>query len=755
MTQTLGAEVLASTQPEIFKSPGNEFYGVRFEAEPYIGERNQSFGLTRTKDENGFNFAVRVSSDAKGVDFCAPNPLDKSDNGLRWSLEPIEETADGAVIYGGFIRGLQPGDLYGIRVERDNPTSYDNLLIDPYTRGITRLGQPDHPDSQAYSVVLEENPKREIKRPKIKPSERVIYEAHITDSTKLNPDIPEELRGTYLGFAHPANIEKLKALGVTTVELLPIMQFFSEKGLANIGKVNHWGYNTAGFFAPHEGYAYSTEPGAANEEVKYMVDALHDAGIEVVLDVVYNHSADGEPDDTAVSLKGLDEAGYYHDTYIDPKDGRKKYHGHSGVGNTINTSSPASLQLTLDSMRYWHNVIGVDGFRLDLAASLVRDRHLNLDVKNSKFVRSIKADKDLSDCMIITEPWDLGGYPEGQFAHVGMPEWNGKYRDFVRAFWLRDNDSIGALATMLAGSYDSKGTINFITAHDGFTVRDLTEYDHKHNEANGENNEDGHNDNRSNSHGVEGPTDDPEIIWRRQRAVRNLFLTLLMARGTPMILDGDPTLHTQQGNNNPYCQDNEINWRNHDLRPDQEAMRDFVAGLIAIRKQSSLGDHSATMGKIHDSPTGEHGVEWFNLWGNHMQQHDWHSEDKVFGMYSSGLAGEPSDSIITYFNRTNKDIEVTLPQEPSVRGAYALLADTDSGEIDLTGIRRIDTDKGKIIIKAMSAMALKRVPSWVSSSGRVANITFTDISQGATLDNDGLHFAKVMTSNERPLPLAA
>ena len=516
----------------------DEAYGILFDAEKYSVDGEPNLGITLRED--GCDFAVHVSNDARAVDFCAINPANPGGS-IRWRLHPVPNSPDGAKIYTGFMPDIMPGDLYGLRVERDDPGSYHNLLLDPYAKAITRLGQPDHPDSPAYSVIVEEESSTTT-RPNIDPKDRVIYEAHIKNSTMLHPDIPEELRGTYLGFCHPAHTAHLKELGITTVQIMPIMQFFSEEFLADAGKVNHWGYNTAGFFAPHEGYAHDKRPGAAIKEVKSMIDTLHAEGFEVVLDVVYNHTAEGGIDAPPHSLRGLDNEGYYR-TFTDDA-GRQNYWDETGCGNNVDTTKPAAAKLILDSLRYWHEVMGADGFRFDLAGSMI----------GNGFFAALREDERLKDCLMIAEPWHAYGYDDrGQFARKGIPEQDGWGRDYMRNFWGRGEKSLEKLRGFLeARDMGPAGTVNLITAHDGFTLYDLTAYNTKHNEANGENNRDGADDNRSWNHGCEGPTEDPEVNRQRRRTARNLITMLAMSRGIPMILGGDETLHTQGGNNNPF-----------------------------------------------------------------------------------------------------------------------------------------------------------------------------------------------------------
>lgn len=697
--------------PENFyASPNDERkYGTCFDAEPHLRNGSDKLGLSETED--GYSFAIRARN-AQFVDFCITDPSNPK-NLIRYRLESTEDTEDGANVFTGKIKGLKPGDLYQIRVHReDDPAMYETPLLDPYAYAITRNGNPDHPDSPAYGVVMKEEPQRHIERPKINPKDRVILESHVVDSTKLNSDIPEDMRGTYLGVAHPANISRLKEMGITTIELMPIMQFFTEQGLTDHDRKNHWGYNTIGFMAPHEGYAHNKEPGAAVEEVKQMIDALHTAGIEVILDVVYNHTAEGPPqyhhfedpvqrNSPTYSFRGLDEEGYYFPTYID-QDADRRYIDHTGCGNMLRHDKPAASQLMIDSLDYWYNVIGIDGVRLDLAAALARhgDNAEQVDVKNSRLVEALKNDDRLKGLNVIAEYWDLGpnGQPAGHFIEQGIAEWSGEFRDKVRKFWLWRTRKIGELATLMT----RRGAINFITAHDGFTLRDLTEHNSKNNLSNGENNRDGVNDNYSYDHGEKGATKNETIKAQRRKIMRNLVLTLILAEGTPMILDGDQLRHTKLGNNNTFCQDNKRSWIRHLLFEGDVEMKDFIAKVIEIRKNSSIGDETVDMGVIEGSPTGERGVDWFNANGQRMDDWDWNGD--VFGMYRSGIVGRhKSESLLIYVNGSDDDRTITLPRTPGAKDNYELLISTEGkNEPD-----RIITSE-RVSIGAMSMIVMRR-----------------------------------------------
>ena len=464
------------------------------------------------------------------------------------------------------------------------------------------------------------------RHPRIPWHESVVYEVHVKGFTKTHPGIPEELQGTYAGLAHPVAIDYLKSLGVTAVELLPVHQFVHDHRLVDSGLRNYWGYNSIGFLAPQNDYAARGQQGQQVQEFKQMVKSLHDAGIEVILDVVYNHTAEGNHLGPVLSLKGLDNASYYR--LVD--DDRRFYFDTTGTGNSLNMRHPHVLQLIMDSLRYWVTEMHVDGFRFDLAATLARQFH---DVDRlSAFFDLIQQDPVVSQVKLIAEPWDLGhgGYQVGNFPPL-WSEWNGKYRDTVRDFWRGEDQTLAEFAYRFTGSadlYESNGrrpsaSVNFVTAHDGFTLADLTSYNEKHNEANGEGNADGESHNRSWNCGAEGPTDDPEVLELRARQRRNLLATLLLSQGIPMMLGGDEMGRTQDGNNNAYCQDNEISWFDWDSM--DGSLVAFTSRLIALRR-----DHPVFRRRrwFHGRPL--HGkdivdVAWFRPDGTEMEESDWES----------------------------------------------------------------------------------------------------------------------------------
>ena len=504
---------------------------------------------------------------------------------------------------------MQPGQRYGYRVHgpwdptqglRCNPAK---LLLDPYAKATTGeidwdqalfgydFGDPDSRNDDdsgphmTYGVVI--NPFFDWegdRRPAIPYNQTVIYEAHVKGLTHLHPDVPEEMRGTYAALAHPAVVAHLTKLGITAIELMPVHQFIQDSTLLDQGLRNYWGYNTLAFFAPHSDYAATGELGQQVQEFKSMVKALHAAGIEVILDVVYNHTAEGNHLGPTLSMKGIDNQAYYRTV----EDDQRYYMDYTGTGNSLNVRNPHSLQLIMDSLRYWVTEMHVDGFRFDLASTLAREFY---DVDRlATFFELVQQDPVVSQVKLIAEPWDVGpgGYQVGGFPPQ-WSEWNGAYRDSVRDFW-RGEPSLGEFVSRVAGSsdlYEHSGrrpfaSINFVTAHDGFTLRDLVSYDEKHNEANGEGGNDGESHNRSWNHGVEGPTDDPEILAFRAREQRNLLATLLLSQGVPMLLHGDELGRTQQGNNNTYAQDNELSWVHWD--DVDQPLLEFTAAVVQLRQ---------------------------------------------------------------------------------------------------------------------------------------------------------------------------
>ncbi|MFC0067399.1 glycogen debranching protein GlgX, partial [Umezawaea endophytica] len=562
------------------------------------------YPLGATFDGVGTNFAV-FSEVADHVELCL---FDGEGEETRVRLPEVD-----GFVHHGYLSGVGPGQRYGFRVHgphdparglRCNP---NKLLIDPYAKAISNgvdwhpslfgyeFGEPERrndEDSAGHvplSVVV--NPFFDWgtdRAPKTPYNETVIYEAHVRGLTMNHPDIPEEQRGTYAGLAHPAVIDHLTKLGVTAIELMPVHQFITDHGLEEQGLRNYWGYNTIGFFAPHDLYSAMAGEGTQVQEFKGMVRALHEANIEVILDVVYNHTAEGNHLGPTLSMRGIDNEAYYRLV----EDDKQFYMDYTGTGNSMNVRSPHTLQLIMDSLRYWVTEMHVDGFRFDLAATLAREFY-EVD-RLSAFFDIVQQDPVISQVKLIAEPWDVGpgGYQVGNFPPL-WTEWNGKYRDTVRDFWRGEPATLGEFASRVTGSsdlYQQDGrrpyaSINFVTAHDGFTLNDLVSYNDKHNEANGEDGRDGADDNRSWNCGVEGPTDDEEVLDLRTRQHRNLLATMLLSQGVPMLLHGDEFGRTQQGNNNAYCQDNDISWVDWTLAERNKDLVEFTAALTAFRKE--------------------------------------------------------------------------------------------------------------------------------------------------------------------------
>jgi isoamylase len=658
--------------------------------------RGQSYPLGATWDGEGVNFAL-FSENGTKVELCL---FDERDTTRETCRIQIEERTD--LVWHAYLPEVRPGQYYGYRVNgpyepeqghRFNPAK---LLIDPYAKAISgnidwsdamfgyRLGDPavdlsrDDRDNAANvpkGVVIEEafswGGDKLLRTPW---DQTVIYEVHVKGFTARNPDVPEEQRGTYAGLASLPSIDYLKSLGVTTVELMPVHHFIRDKHLADRGLMNYWGYNSIGFFAPDIRYATSPVRGRHVREFKTMVKTLHSAGIEVILDVVYNHTGEGNHLGPTISFRGIDNAVYYRLM----TDNRRYYMDYTGTGNTINVSHPRTLQLVMDSLRYWVTHMHVDGFRFDLASALARELHA-VD-RLSAFFDIIHQDPVISQVKLIAEPWDVGegGYQVGNFP-VGWAEWNGKYRDTIRRYWKGDSSQVAELAYRLSGSSDlyqmdgrrPHASINFVTAHDGFTLNDLVSYNQKHNEANGEENRDGTDDNQSWNCGVEGPTDDPEILALRERQKRNMLASLLLSQGVPMICGGDEIGRTQRGNNNAYCQDNEISWYDWKLDGAARSLLAFTQQLIALRReQPALRRRRFFQGRrIRGSEVKD--LAWFRPDGKEMTDEDWNQGYvRSLGLRLAGDALEDVDdkgrrivgeTILILLNAHHEPLTLTLP----------------------------------------------------------------------------------------------
>ena len=655
------------------------------------------YPLGASYDGAGVNFAL-YSQVAQKVELCL---FDEHDAETR-----IEMTEQNSYVWHNYIPGLQPGQRYGYRVYgpydpvhglRCDP---NKLLLDPYAKAIEGnidgdeslfsywFKSPDDTsamndlDSAAHtmkSAVI--NPYFDWgkdQHPYISYHDSVIYEAHVRGMTNLNMDVPPDIRGTYAGLAYPSVIEYLKKLGVTAIELMPIHQFVNDSFLQEKGLSNYWGYNTIGFFAPHNAYSSSGERGEQVNEFKSMVKAYHRAGMEVILDVVYNHTAEGNHMGPTLSFKGIDNASYYRLVEGD----QQHYFDTTGTGNSLLMRSPHALQLITDSLRYWVTEMHVDGFRFDLAATLAR-QFQEVD-KLSAFFDIVEQDPIVSRVKLIAEPWDLGsgGYQVGGFP-PRWSEWNGRYRDTVRDFWRSQPSTLPEFASRLMGSSDlyqvngrrPVASVNFITAHDGFTMNDLVSYNEKHNEANGEGNRDGESNNRSWNCGVEGPTNILDVNDLRQRQMRNMFATLLFSQGIPMICGGDEVARTQQGNNNAYCQDNEISWTNWHLDKRRKELLAFVSKLIHLRLDHPVLHRRRffTGREPGDDSNMIPQVEWFDHTGSIMDMDDWRNTHAFSMMIYLNGSDIPEvdwygnrmvdNDFILIFNAHYEPIMFTLPDE--------------------------------------------------------------------------------------------
>jgi isoamylase len=637
--------------------------------------------LGATSNSSGVNFAL-FSEHGTKVELCLFDSPDVQAESYRIALP--EKTNQ---VWHGCVPNVKPGQVYGYRVHGpDDPTrghrfNPRKVLLDPYAKAIARdlrwddAVQKPECDSAPFAPlarVLDTTFEWENDRaPRTPWHETVVYELHVKGFTKQHPGVPENLRGTYAGLASPAAIEHLHKLGVTTVELLPVHYHIDERFLAERNRVNYWGYNTLGFFASDPRYA-ATGPEGAVHEFKTMVRSLHSAGIEIILDVVYNHTAEGDHHGPTLSLRGIDNAAYYR-----LADDRSRYVDFTGCGNSLNVAHPRTLQLIMDSLRYWVQEMHVDGFRFDLASALARELW-EVD-RLSSFFDIIHQDPVLSEVKLIAEPWDIGpgGYQVGNFP-VLWTEWNGKYRDSVRRFWKGSGGTIGELASRLAGSSDlyshsgrrPSASLNFITAHDGFTLRDLVSCNQKHNEANGEENRDGTNDNESWNCGVEGPTDDPVVNALRGQQQRNFLATLLLSQGVPMLLAGDEFGQTQRGNNNAYCQDSPLAWLDWNLSSEQRALLEFVCELMRLRKTQAVfrRRHFFQGRPIHGAEIKD--LYWLKPDGAEMSDRDWASGfARCLGMVlpgdqitETGERGEriTGDSFVILFNAHHESISFRL-----------------------------------------------------------------------------------------------
>jgi isoamylase len=699
------------------------------------------FPLGASWDGEGTNFSI-WSPTATAAEVCL---FDSS--GAEHRVRLVEQSFH---IWHGYLPGINPGQRYGYRLSgayvparglRHNPAK---LLIDPYAKAIAG-GFVDNPacygdndlDSAPYVprsvVVLDGFPWGGDRRPGTAWDDTIIYELHVRGFTAQHPEIPEELRGTYAGLAHPASISYLKDLGVTAIELLPVHHFVTEPTLQKRGAKNYWGYNSIGFFAPHADYATHTGALGGNQvrEFKAMVRAMHAAGIEVILDVVYNHTGEADPSGPILSFRGIDNAAYYRLDQQNPA----KYVDYTGCGNTLDVRTPAVLQLVMDSLRYWVTEMHVDGFRFDLASALARSLH-DVD-KLSSFFDTIHQDPIISQVKLIAEPWDVGdgGYQVGEFPPL-WTEWNGKYRDTVRDFWAHGAGGVRDLAYRLTGSSDLYAddgrlpfaSINFVTAHDGFTLRDLVTYQNKHNEANGENNRDGTDDNRSINFGVEGETDDPAINAMRLRQIRGLLTTLLLSTGAPMLVAGDELFRTQGGNNNAYVQDNEISWLDWTETEAGDDLLTLTRRLIDLRQDSPvLRQRAFFEGRAVDGGDGCKDLAWFHPAGHELGDRDWFDAGlRTIGMYLDGRGlrhrgprGEliVDDSYLLVLHSGDDPVEFALPALPWAACYEVVIDTTEPGGDD--GSSSVIDGGSTITLDARSVLLLRADRNSASAGRRL------------------------------------
>ncbi len=694
----------------------------------------EPYPLGSTYDGAGTNFAL-FSDVAEKVELCL---ISAEGEETRIALEEVD-----AHIWHCYIPSIMPGQRYAYRVhgpfdpangKRCDP---NKLLVDPYAKAFD--GEFDgHPSLFNYDI--HDHSKRNTedslghtmtsvvinpffdwgadRAPRTPYNETVIYEAHVKGMTMTHPDIPEELRGTYAGLAHPAIIDYLKDLGVTAIELMPVHQFLQDDHLREKGLSNYWGYNTFGFLAPHQDYSASQKPGGAVSEFKGMVRAFHDAGIEVILDVVYNHTAEGNHMGPTICFRGIDNEAYYRLVEGD----RQHYMDYTGTGNSLNVRHPHSLQLIMDSLRYWVSEMHVDGFRFDLASTLAREFH---DVDRlSAFFDLVQQDPIVSQVKLIAEPWDVGegGYQVGNFPPQ-WTEWNGKYRDTIRDFWRGEPSTLGEFASRITGSSDlyanndrrPTASINFVTAHDGFTLNDLVSYNEKHNMANGEDNRDGESHNRSWNCGVEGPTDDERILSLRSRQHRNFLTTLLLSQGTPMISHGDEMGRGQKGNNNVYCQDNRLSWVDWNQTRTNSELVEYAQFLTELRAEHPVFRRRRFLrGGPLGAETDDRDIAWLTYEGRVMTTDDWNFDfGKSLMVWLNGDAiTEPDrrghriedDSFLLCFNAHHEDI---MFQIPGTEYAHSWEVIIDTAEITGRPTReRIVEPEGELRVPARSTIVL-------------------------------------------------
>lgn len=700
----------------------------------YPGE---PYPLGATWDGEGVNFAL-YAENAHGVDLCFFKGVDDYEESIKIRINEVSHH-----VWHVYVPGIEPGQLYGYRVygtyepqngHRFNP---NKLLIDPYAKAVAgtiqwhdslfgyELGHPEEDlsfsdvDSAPYipkAVVIDHRFDWEGDvSPNIPYHKAIIYETHVKGFTKTHPEIPAEIRGTYAGLAHPVSIKYLKELGITSVELMPVHHFVSDRHLQERGLTNYWGYNSIGFFAPDVRYSSAGMLGQQVFEFKNMVKELHKAGIEVILDVVYNHTGEGNHMGPTLSFRGIDNSAYYRLT-----DDRRYYMDYTGTGNTLNARLPSVLRMIMDSLRYWITEMHVDGFRFDLAATLARELH-EVD-RLSAFFDIIHQDPIISQVKLIAEPWDIGegGYQVGKFP-MGWAEWNGKYRDCLRDYWRGADSMLAEFAERFTGSSDlyqgdyrmPTASINFVTAHDGFTLHDLVSYNEKHNEANGENNNDGESHNRSWNCGAEGPTEDAAVVELRKKQKRNFLTSLFLSQGVPMIVAGDEIGRTQNGNNNAYCQDNEISWINWQ-EADLELLQ-FTQKIIELRKNHPVFRRRRWFQGQPIKGIGLHDIAWFVPEGSEMPDENWsHDFAKSLGVFlnghglrSVGPKGEQiiDDNFYVIFNAHHEPLSFVLPPK-QYGNKWIKVLDTAENFVDKEG--SLHKASESIIVESRSIVLLKQ-----------------------------------------------
>jgi glycogen operon protein len=694
-----------------------------------------AYPLGATYDGSGTNFAV-FSEVAEQVDLC----LFDEDGTETCHRLPERD----AFVWHGYLPNIGPGQLYGYRVhgpyepKQGHRCNSSKLLLDPYAKAVD--GEIDW-DEACFSYRFDDLdafngddsaphiPKSVVispffnwdndRHPRTPYNETVVYEAHVKGLTKCHPEIPEEIRGTYTALAHPVMLEHYARLGVTAVELMPVHQFVHDSHLVSEGRRNYWGYNTIGYFAPHNDYAASGQRGQQVQEFKTMVKALHEAGLEVILDVVYNHTAEGNHLGPTLSFRGIDNASYYRLVDGDPEH----YYDTTGTGNTLLMRHPHVLQLIMDSLRYWVIDMHVDGFRFDLASTLARQFH-EVD-RLSAFFDLVQQDPIVSQVKLIAEPWDVGegGYNVGGFPPL-WTEWNGKYRDTVRDFWRGEHAALAEFAYRLTGSsdlYEDDGrrpfaSINFVTAHDGFTLHDLVSYNEKHNEANGEDNQDGESHNRSWNCGVEGPTEDIEIVALREQQKRNFLTTLFLSQGVPMLLHGDALGRTQEGNNNVYAQDNQLAWVDWERAREFDFLAAFVGRLATLRREHPVFRRRRFFKGRPVHGTTLEDIGWFRPDGDQMSDEDWESgfakSVTVFlngaGIREPDARGEPltDSSFFLLFNAHHEGIDFVVP-EIGAATSWHVVIDTFAPMLDDADPRSVKSGD-RIPVEARSILVLRQ-----------------------------------------------